>query len=363
MRRLPNKFRLLHSPYEPPPVGKGDRTACLYRDALVVVTSWSSGRIPWPHCRALGHRGGSGLLVEEELARAVRTESAAALRCWRGVSGSTATLWRQALGVEGPAGTEGSRLLLQAAQQKAAAAMRGREFTERERRACRRRAGRLNQGQYLEAARRKRAWPEEHLALLGTMPDEELARRLGKSENAVRLQRERRGIPNPSGPRWTEGELALLGTAPDGEVARQIGRTPMAVACKRCEQGIPRPVGWHWTDEQLALLGTAPDAEVAARIGKTPGAVCARRCRRGIPPFRDRRRRVDRWPAGEGVRRVRVAQGRGACPGPLDRLGGGLGPYDPLPQEPRCTTREESSRTVAGGRLEFFRSRLLGEGL
>src|SRR5436190_23997427 len=131
MRRVPDKFCLLHGPYEPPALRKGDRTTCLYRDALVVVTSWSDGRIPWPRCRAIGHRGGSGLLVEEELARAVRSESAAALCYWWGISGNTATLWRQALGVEGSAGTEGSQRLLRAAQQRAAAAMRGREFTDR----------------------------------------------------------------------------------------------------------------------------------------------------------------------------------------------------------------------------------------
>src|SRR5437763_7296911 len=88
MRRVPDKYRLLHGPYEPPPLRKGDRTTCLYRDALVVVTAWSDGRIPWPRCRALGHRGGSGLLVEEELARAVRSESAAAL-CYWGESAGT----------------------------------------------------------------------------------------------------------------------------------------------------------------------------------------------------------------------------------------------------------------------------------
>jgi hypothetical protein len=48
---------------------------CLYRDAEVIVTGWSDGRIPWPRCRQAGtHGGGSGLLVAQELARAVRWE-------------------------------------------------------------------------------------------------------------------------------------------------------------------------------------------------------------------------------------------------------------------------------------------------
>src|SRR5262249_55068628 len=55
-------------PQAPPPLAKGERTNCFYCDALVVVTNGSDGRISWPRCRAIGHRGGSGLLVEEELA-------------------------------------------------------------------------------------------------------------------------------------------------------------------------------------------------------------------------------------------------------------------------------------------------------
>jgi hypothetical protein len=210
---------------------------------------------------------------------------------WWGVQEEIVTRWRHALGVEGREGTEGSRRLCQAVREKANAAVRGKPLSSEQVERRRQTARDLDLGQYLEAARRKRAWPEEHLALLGTMPDSELARQLGKTENAVRIQRERRGIPNPSGHGWTEGELALLGILPDAEVARRTGRTPMAVTCKRCELGIPHSGGWHWTEEQLALLGTAPDEEIAARIGKTPGAVCAKRCLRGIPTFRDRRRR------------------------------------------------------------------------
>src|SRR5262249_35085080 len=74
------RVKLLSGPYTPPRLKRGDRATCLYRDCTVVVTSWSGGRIPWPRCRALDQRGGcgSGLLVDEELARAVRSESAAA---------------------------------------------------------------------------------------------------------------------------------------------------------------------------------------------------------------------------------------------------------------------------------------------
>jgi hypothetical protein len=51
----------------------------LYRDCDVVITSWTSARISWPRCHAFGIRGGGvGLLVDEELVRAIRPESAVA---------------------------------------------------------------------------------------------------------------------------------------------------------------------------------------------------------------------------------------------------------------------------------------------
>jgi len=73
---------LLFGPYHQPALRRGDRTHCLVRDALVVVTSWSDGLMSWPRCRTIGHRGGSGLLVEDELARAIRGESAQSVMYW-----------------------------------------------------------------------------------------------------------------------------------------------------------------------------------------------------------------------------------------------------------------------------------------
>jgi hypothetical protein len=54
-----------------------------------------------PPCRAADtHGGGSGLLVDAELTRAVRLESSVAVQYWWGVHPKTGWLWRQALGVD-----------------------------------------------------------------------------------------------------------------------------------------------------------------------------------------------------------------------------------------------------------------------
>ena len=97
-------------------------------------------------------------------------------------------------------------------------------------------------------------------------------------------------------PRWTEEELALLGTIPDEEVAAQIGRTKMAVYLKRWELGRAKylPPGghaWRWRKEEVALLGTAPDEEIALKIGRTRRSVYQKRWSLGIASPCDGRRR------------------------------------------------------------------------
>jgi hypothetical protein len=104
-----DRIKLLFGPYRPLALRRGDRASCLYRDCDVVVTSWTAARIPWPRCRALdGRGGGSGLLVDEELARAIRQESAAAIAYWWGVNGETVWRWRRAFDV-GRMDSPGSR--------------------------------------------------------------------------------------------------------------------------------------------------------------------------------------------------------------------------------------------------------------
>jgi hypothetical protein len=184
MRPRAEHVRLLHGPYKPPPLWRGDRATCLFRDGEVVVTGWSAGRIPWPRCRLPGGRGGgSGLLVDEELARAVRH--------WWGVGEGTVWRWRRALWVDRL--NEGSARLRRRLNREIGAALRGQrlppEQVERRRRTARELGLRPPQKPG------SRPWTEGELALLGTAPVAEVAARVGRSETAVRVRRNRLGLP------------------------------------------------------------------------------------------------------------------------------------------------------------------------
>jgi len=235
---MPGKLdphQLHHGPYTPPALRRGDPATCLYRDGDVVITGLSDGRISWPQCRRLGARGGGlGLLVDEELARAVPLESSVALQYWFGVDASTDWLWRQALGVERY--NEGSARLH-------AALIARPEEIERRRRTAKELGLRPNPPHI-----GGRPWTVKELRLLGTVPDGDLAARSGRPERAVWVMRTRRGIPTAEdrrrrehqidGRAWTDSELALLGTAPDDELAEHIGRTETAVQAMRARRGI-----------------------------------------------------------------------------------------------------------------------------
>jgi len=186
------RFKLLHGPYRAPRCRIGGKLQCAQRGE-VTVRGLSDGRIPWPQGVPVGSRSRPALLVNDELARAVRGESALAVMYWWGASEKAVWKFRRALGV-GRTDSEGSRRLIQAAAQEGGAAMRQR----------------------------------------GVSPAEVGQRR----QNAIRLKLGRHLQPGYHGPRWTAEQLGLLGTLPDGDVARQIGRTAGAVRVMRTRLGI-----------------------------------------------------------------------------------------------------------------------------
>ena len=103
------------------------------------------------------------------------------------------------------------------------------------------------------ATRGDRVEPDE-LALLGTMPDKNVAAKTGRGLSAVRAKRLQLGRPprNPVWTPWTEEEIAFLGKLPDPEVARLTGHTLSSVSHPRWNMGIEyiNPERRPWTAEE-----------------------------------------------------------------------------------------------------------------
>jgi hypothetical protein len=81
-------------------------------------------------------------------------------------------------------------------------------------------------------------------AILGTRPDEQVAKLLGRTKVAVRTRRSELGkaawIGERRPPRWTEKEIQLLGKVPDAEAAKILGKSLNSVKLKRQRLGIAR---------------------------------------------------------------------------------------------------------------------------
>jgi hypothetical protein len=257
------KVKLLFGRYKPPKLKRGRRAFCLYRDCAVGITGWTDARIPWPRCRALDSPGpGSSLLVDEELARAIRCESEVAVIYWWGVGTKAVWNWRRALGVT-RTNNPGTRRLRDATAERVVQALRARVWSEEERERKRQISLSLNLGRYLKPGASVRVWTEEELVLLGTAPDAEVASRIGRTEAAVTTMRNRRGIPAPWA--WTEEQVALVGTLPDaGVAARSAGASgPSGISATSWASPTRSTAAARSEPRQpcaLALLGRTPDA-------------------------------------------------------------------------------------------------------
>jgi len=78
---------------------------------------------------------------------------------------------------------------------------------------------------------------------------------------------------------WTEAEVQLLGTKPDADVGRLIGRPGKAVWAKRQAMGIPDPPSLVrlWTEEEDKVVLSRPVIEAAQVLNRTKEAVKIRR--------------------------------------------------------------------------------------
>jgi hypothetical protein len=94
------------------------------------------------------------------------------------------------------------------------------------------------------------------------------------------------GIPVKSAPKlWTAGDRALLGTMSDDVLARKLNRPIGGVMERRrihhiLSYGRLEKLWKPWEDR---LLGTAPDSKIARRLRRTLIAVSARRWSLKVP--------------------------------------------------------------------------------
>jgi hypothetical protein len=204
--RASDRTRLLGGPYRAPRLRKGDRATCLFRDCDVIVTGWTDARISWPRSRPLDvPRSHPSLLVDDELARAIRQGSAAAIRHWWGVSGGVVLRWRKALGVS-RTNCPGSQRLIRQASEQEASQLRWKKPPPEQVERRRRTAVELGLGRNLRLGyNRGPWWTRAELALLSKLPGEEVAARTERTHNAVRVKRTKLGIPNPCDRRSREG--------------------------------------------------------------------------------------------------------------------------------------------------------------
>jgi hypothetical protein len=194
--------------------------ACAVR-GRVLVSAISDSPISWPVAVSTGQKGGRAApVVCGGLLRALRRESSVAVQHWFGLSAGTVARWRRALGV--PRSNPGTARLFRRnalrtfsrpevrakalawtdeKREKVGAARRGRPMHPNNAAAMREANARRVYGPAVRARMSEvqraqpRAWKPEQLALLGTMPDNEVAVRVGRPENAVRVKRSRLGIP------------------------------------------------------------------------------------------------------------------------------------------------------------------------
>lgn len=152
----------------------------------------------------------------------------------------------------------------------------------------------LNIDAFMHRPEKPRPWTPEEVALLGTIPDKEVAQKVGRPVEAVAQARVYRKIAVCRSSIWTEQDLHDLGKVKDSVIAQRKNIGRQTVAAKRKELQIPpappdpddptnnrRP----FTEDQVALFGTMPDHEIAEKLNRPYSHVKSTRIKLGIAPF------------------------------------------------------------------------------
>jgi len=141
----------------------------------------------------------------------------------------------------------------------------------------------------LLAAIRKHGWPDNarlmvlndtEIGLLGTESDGRLSKKLGVRTGVVQAARQKHKPDLEAGHRpWTIEQDGLVGTAPDAEIAKQLGRTEASVKRRRGQlRRLKREIA-RWNKRELELLGNKSNAEMVALTGRTVESIKKKRWR------------------------------------------------------------------------------------
>lgn len=85
---------------------------------------------------------------------------------------------------------------------------------------------------------------------------------------------------------WTDEIIALMGVIPDTEIAKRIGYNRNTVMRKRNSLGIKSPYWSGWNKRRDKKLGTKLDKDLAKKWCCTRPTVQRRRKKLGIPPYK-----------------------------------------------------------------------------
>ena len=135
-----------------------------------------------------------------------------------------------------------------------------------------------------------RQWDLEDIKLMGTMSDHNLAKLLHLSQPTVRLKRIDLGIHIfDKKYKWRKSEMALIGKMPYQHLADKLGIKLAHVRYSRELLGIPSTCPQTrtlWTDAMISLLGTDIDKNIAKLLNIKEGKVFRKRSKLKISPFK-----------------------------------------------------------------------------
>lgn len=188
----------------------------------VAIVGLSAGRIPWPIGKKPGVRGRS-LVVYHGLLRAIQREAGPVVRHWFGVTQYTYQKWKRELGIVGETeGTKVLRRLYMDGSQGVKARRAGRKTLSSPERAAK-----------IAAAMRGKRRPKWVIAKVAAA----MRGKRRSAETRLKMSKAQKRIgtrpPAVSGPAWTKAEDALLATLPDRQVAERIGRSVSACRQRR----------------------------------------------------------------------------------------------------------------------------------